>query len=79
MSSEGSPARNVVITGVTAGGRLATAHRFAREGDRIGLIARDEIAAGAFISRGTRSYEEHCIWRRTKIRRFPWQCRSYWT
>ena len=33
--------RVVIITGATAGVGRALAHRFARAGDRIGLIARD--------------------------------------
>jgi NAD(P)-dependent dehydrogenase (short-subunit alcohol dehydrogenase family) len=37
-------ARTVIITGATAGVGRAIAHRFAREGDRVGLIARDQAA-----------------------------------
>ena len=37
-------ARTVIITGASAGVGRAIARRFAREGDRIGLIARDESA-----------------------------------
>jgi NAD(P)-dependent dehydrogenase (short-subunit alcohol dehydrogenase family) len=37
-------ARTVIITGASAGVGRAIAHRFARGGDRIGLIARDEAA-----------------------------------
>ena len=36
--------RTVIITGATAGVGRAIAHRFARAGDRIGLIARDPTA-----------------------------------
>ena len=36
--------RTVIITGASAGVGRAIAHRFAREGDRIGLIARDQTA-----------------------------------
>jgi NAD(P)-dependent dehydrogenase (short-subunit alcohol dehydrogenase family) len=36
--------RTVIITGASAGVGRAIAHRFAREGDRVGLIARDEAA-----------------------------------
>jgi NAD(P)-dependent dehydrogenase (short-subunit alcohol dehydrogenase family) len=36
--------RTVVITGASAGVGRAIAHRFARAGDRVGLIARDETA-----------------------------------
>jgi len=38
------PARTVIITGASAGVGRAIAERFAREGDRVGLIARDETA-----------------------------------
>jgi len=38
------PSRTVIITGASAGIGRAIAHRFAREGDRVGLIARDEAA-----------------------------------
>ncbi|MBV9457722.1 MAG: SDR family NAD(P)-dependent oxidoreductase, partial [Bradyrhizobium sp.] len=38
------PARTVIITGASAGVGRAIAHRFAREGDRVGLIARDQAA-----------------------------------
>jgi NAD(P)-dependent dehydrogenase (short-subunit alcohol dehydrogenase family) len=38
------PARTVIITGASAGVGRAIAHRFAREGDRVGLIARDRVA-----------------------------------
>ena len=37
-------ARTVIITGASAGIGRAIAHRFARGGDRVGLIARDETA-----------------------------------
>jgi NADP-dependent 3-hydroxy acid dehydrogenase YdfG len=37
-------ARTVIITGASAGVGRAIAHRFAREGDRVGLIARDAAA-----------------------------------
>ncbi|MBV8926906.1 MAG: SDR family oxidoreductase [Bradyrhizobium sp.] len=37
-------ARTVIITGASAGIGRAIAHRFAREGDRIGLMARDQAA-----------------------------------
>ena len=37
-------ARTVIITGASAGVGRAIAHRFAREGDRVGLIARDQAA-----------------------------------
>jgi NAD(P)-dependent dehydrogenase (short-subunit alcohol dehydrogenase family) len=39
--------RTVVITGAAAGVGRAIAHRFARAGDRLGLLARDKIALGA--------------------------------
>ncbi|HET7887018.1 MAG TPA: SDR family oxidoreductase [Bradyrhizobium sp.] len=38
------PPRVVIITGASAGVGRAIAHRFAKAGDRIGLIARDEAA-----------------------------------
>ena len=38
------PARTVIITGASAGVGRAIAHRFASEGDRVGLIARDQAA-----------------------------------
>lgn len=38
------PARTVIITGASAGVGRAIADRFAREGDRVGLIARDQAA-----------------------------------
>lgn len=38
------PARTVIVTGASAGVGRAIAHRFAREGDRVGLIARDPAA-----------------------------------
>jgi NAD(P)-dependent dehydrogenase (short-subunit alcohol dehydrogenase family) len=38
------PPRTIIITGASAGIGRAIAHRFAREGDRVGLIARDEAA-----------------------------------
>lgn len=42
-------ARTVIITGASAGVGRAIAHRFAREGDRIGLIARDAAALKDFV------------------------------
>jgi NAD(P)-dependent dehydrogenase (short-subunit alcohol dehydrogenase family) len=44
MPSPNSAARAVIITGAAAGIGRAIAHRFARAGDRIGLIARDATA-----------------------------------
>ena len=38
------PARTVIITGASAGVGRAIAHRFAREGGRVGLIARGQAA-----------------------------------
>lgn len=46
MRSSSQPGRVVIITGASAGIGRAIAHRFARAGDRIGLIARDEAALG---------------------------------
>jgi NAD(P)-dependent dehydrogenase (short-subunit alcohol dehydrogenase family) len=43
LNNEGSP-RTIVITGGTAGVGRAIAHRFAKAGDRVGLISRDETA-----------------------------------
>src|SRR5579872_5849508 len=44
MSNNKHLARTVIITGASAGVGRAVAQRFARAGDRIGLIARDETA-----------------------------------
>jgi NAD(P)-dependent dehydrogenase (short-subunit alcohol dehydrogenase family) len=44
MPRHRSEARTVIITGASAGVGRAIARRFAREGDRVGLIARDESA-----------------------------------
>ena len=44
MPHENHPPRTVIITGASAGVGRAIAHRFAREGDRVGLMARDEAA-----------------------------------
>ena len=44
MSSSDPKSRTVVITGAAAGVGRAIAHRFARAGDRIGLISRDGAA-----------------------------------
>ena len=44
MPHENRPARTVIVTGASAGVGRAIAHRFACEGDRVGLMARDEAA-----------------------------------
>jgi NAD(P)-dependent dehydrogenase (short-subunit alcohol dehydrogenase family) len=44
MPHDKHAARTVIITGASAGVGRAIAHRFAREGDRVGLIARDRAA-----------------------------------
>lgn len=44
MKNAGESGRVVIVTGASAGIGRAIAHRFARAGDRIGLIARDETA-----------------------------------
>ena len=53
------PPRTVVVTGASAGVGRATALRFAADGDRIGLIARDrtrlEQAAAEVVKRGGRA------------------------
>ena len=47
MPSPSCPKRTIIVTGATAGIGRAIAHRFARAGDRIGLIAREEAALEA--------------------------------
>ena len=46
MKPSSQNGRVVIVTGASAGIGRAIAHRFARAGDRIGLIARDESALG---------------------------------
>lgn len=47
MSRSNSSGRTVIITGAAAGVGRAIANRFARAGDRVGLIARDAVALEA--------------------------------
>ena len=47
MSRSNSTGRTVIITGAAAGVGRAIANRFARAGDRLGLIARDAVALEA--------------------------------
>jgi NAD(P)-dependent dehydrogenase (short-subunit alcohol dehydrogenase family) len=59
------PARTVIITGATAGVGRAIAQRFARDGDRIGLIARDAAALKdvqrELQSSGAKAVEWHAV------------------
>src|SRR3954466_16348452 len=48
VTRRGQEKRTVIVTGATAGVGRAIAHRFARAGDRVGLIARDATALGTF-------------------------------
>jgi NAD(P)-dependent dehydrogenase (short-subunit alcohol dehydrogenase family) len=48
VTRRGQEKRTVIVTGATAGVGRAIAHRFARAGDRVGLIARDAAALEAF-------------------------------
>ena len=47
MSRSNSTGRTIIVTGAAAGVGRAIANRFARAGDRVGLIARDAVALEA--------------------------------